>query len=104
MPVRVVSAYGGLRRPLHPLLPRPWGRLIPRRHAHRSWRVSVGATGYEVVFESASDVDQAAVDAAYHATYGRSSYVDAMVTAAATATTLRLAPALDDRRIDDRHR
>jgi hypothetical protein len=66
-------------------------------------RVSIGATGYDVVFEPAPDVDQAEVDAAYRAKYGRSSYVDAMVTAVAAATTLRLAPALDDGRIDDRH-
>jgi hypothetical protein len=56
-------------------------------------RVSVGAIGHDVVFEPAPDVDQAAVDAAYRAKYGRSSYVDAMVTDDAAATTLRLAPA-----------
>jgi hypothetical protein len=56
-------------------------------------RVSAGGTDYDVVFEPASDVDQAAVDDAYGAKYGRSSYVDAMVTADAAATTLRLAPA-----------
>jgi hypothetical protein len=57
-------------------------------------RVSVRGTDYDVVFEPASDVDQAAVDNAYRAEYGRSSYVDAMVTNDAAATTLRLAPAL----------
>jgi len=58
-------------------------------------RVGVGAIAYDVVFEPASDVDQAAVDNAYRAKYGRSSYVDAMVTNDAAATTLRLAPALE---------
>ena len=58
-------------------------------------RVSVGAVGHDVVFEPASDVDQAGVDDAYRAKYGRSSYVDAMVTNDAAATTLRLAPALE---------
>jgi hypothetical protein len=58
-------------------------------------RVSVGAVGHDVVFEPAPDVDQAAVDDAYRAKYGRSSYVDAMVTNDAAATTLRLAPALE---------
>ena len=56
-------------------------------------RVNLDANGYDVVFEPAPDVDQAAVDAAYRAKYGRSSYVDAMVTNYAAATTLRLAPA-----------
>jgi hypothetical protein len=58
-------------------------------------RVSVGAIGHDVAFEPAPDVDRAAVDDAYGAKYGRSSYVNAMVTNDAAATTLRLAPALE---------
>ncbi len=68
------------------------------RAARRSGRgrVNAAAAGYDVVLEPAPDVDQAAVDAAYRAKYGRASYVDAMVTDAAAATTLRLTRALDD--------
>ncbi len=67
------------------------------RAARRSGRGRVNAAaGYDVVLEPAPDVDQAAVDAAYRAKYGRSSYVDAMVTDAAAATTLRLTLSLDD--------
>ena len=58
-------------------------------------RVSAGGSEYGVVLEPAPDVDRTAVDAAYHAKYGCSSYVDAMVTDAAAATTLRLTPAHD---------
>lgn len=56
----------------------------------------MAASGYNILFEPVPDVDQAAVDGAYRAKYGRSSYVDAMVTDAAAATTLRLVPALED--------
>jgi hypothetical protein len=59
-------------------------------------RVSVGTTGYDVRFEPAPGVDRAAIDAAYRSKYGRSSYVDAMVTDIAAATTLRLTPVTDD--------
>jgi len=73
---------------------REGGWYLAATHTGRG-RVSGGATGYDVVFEPAPDVDQAAVDAAYRAKYGRSSYVDAMVTDDAAATTLRLSPALE---------
>jgi hypothetical protein len=64
------------------------------RAAQRSQRGRVLAGGVErdVVFEAVHDNTEA-VDAAYRAKYGRSSYVDAMVTPDAAATTLRLIPA-----------
>ena len=55
-------------------------------------RLRAGNTGRDVGFETADDVDGATIDAAYRAKYGRSSYVDAMVTDNAAATTLRLVP------------
>ena len=66
-----------------------WYRTAVRM---RRGRVSVGSIEYGIKLESATDVDRSAVDAAYRAKYGRSSYVDAMVADAAAATTLRLTP------------
>lgn len=98
---------GALRRPTTIWLVRVGDELFIRsyRGPEGGWyrdairtgrgRVSVGAVGHDVVFEPASDGGQAAVDDAYRAKYGRSSYVDAMVTNDAAATTLRLVPALE---------
>jgi hypothetical protein len=47
---------------------------------------------YDVQLTAAPDVDRTAVDHAYRAKYGRSSYVTAMVSDAAAATTLRVTP------------
>jgi hypothetical protein len=55
-------------------------------------RIRVSGTEHDVRFEAAGDVDRTAVEDAYRAKYGRSSYVDAMVTDDAAATTLRLIP------------
>jgi hypothetical protein len=55
-------------------------------------RIRVAGVDHDVAFDPAPDADAPAVDAAYRAKYGRSSYVDAMVTFAASATTLRLTP------------
>jgi hypothetical protein len=69
------------------------------RAAQRSQRGRVLAGGVErdVVIEDVPN-NTDAIDAAYRAKYGRSSYVDAMVTPDATATTLRLIPANTQRR------
>jgi hypothetical protein len=50
-----------------------------------------------VTFEEPDGAEAGAVDDAYRAKYGRSSYVDAMVTADAAATMLRLVPRQKDR-------
>jgi hypothetical protein len=67
-----------------------------------SWFRTVGSTGRatiqfgpnrrDVDLAAAPDVDGQAVDDAYRAKYGRSSYVTAMVDDAAAATTLRVTP------------
>jgi len=64
------------------------------RAAKRSQRGRIRAGGVErdVAFDDVHD-NTDAVDAAYRRKYGRSSYVDAMVTPDAAATTLRLVPA-----------
>jgi hypothetical protein len=54
-------------------------------------RVRTGGTEHDVTLEPAA-VDVDAVDAAYRSKYGRSPYVDAMVTDDSAATTLRLLP------------
>ncbi len=54
-------------------------------------RISVGGVERDVTFERHGV--EADVDQAYRAKYGRSTYVDAMLTAETAATTLRLVPA-----------
>jgi hypothetical protein len=63
------------------------------RAAQRSRHGRIQALGMErdVSFEPGEGTNSD-VDNAYRAKYGRSSYVDAMVTPAAVATTLRLVP------------
>lgn len=53
-------------------------------------RISAGGVELDVRFEQAGAAEAARIDGAYRAKYGRSSYVDAMVSADAAATTLRL--------------
>jgi hypothetical protein len=67
-----------------------------------SWFRTASRTGAAVVrtprgdvdveLIDASDVDRAAVDVAYRAKYGRSSYVTAMTNDEAAATTMRITP------------
>jgi hypothetical protein len=68
------------------------------RTASRTGVAAVRTTGGDVDVEliDASDVDRAAVDNAYRAKYGRSSYVTAMTTDEAAATTMRITPTLPD--------
>jgi hypothetical protein len=65
------------------------------RQARRTNRAHITATGatYDVTL-SPADIDPALIDAAYRDKYTRhgGSYVDAMVSPAAAATTLRLDP------------
>ena len=56
-----------------------------------SGRITARGIEHDVSFEKAA-AEPALVDRAYRAKYGRSSYVDAMVSAQAAATTLRLIP------------
>lgn len=64
------------------------------RAAHRVHEglLRLAAVERGIAFADAPDVDRAAIDHAYAAKYGRSSYVDAMVTDDAAATTMRLLP------------
>ena len=55
-------------------------------------RVRVAGVEHDVIFEPASDTDSQAIDDGYRAKYGRSGYVDAMVTPTAIAATLRIVP------------
>ena len=66
-----------------------WYRRAQRTH---EGRLRANGKEHDVEFEDAPDESQAAVDRAYGAKYGRSSYVDAMVTDEAVTTTMRLVP------------
>ena len=55
-------------------------------------RIRVRGTEHAVRVGPAKDLDRTTADAAYRAKYGRSSYVDTMVTDSAAATTLRVVP------------
>ena len=66
-----------------------WYRAAQRTH---EGRLRADGNEHDVAFEDAPDASRAAVDSAYGAKYGRSSYVDAMVTDAAATTTMRLVP------------
>ena len=67
----------------------PWYRAAQRS---QRGRIRAGRMERDVTFEDAADVDPRRVDAAYRAKYGRSGYVDAMVSTDAVGTTLRLGP------------
>jgi hypothetical protein len=66
-----------------------WYRNAVRTH---EGRIHPGDFERDVTFDEHHSADSAAVDAAYRAKYGNSSYVDAMVTPDAAATTLRVLP------------
>jgi hypothetical protein len=55
-------------------------------------RVTGGGIKRDVTFTKTDGPERDAVDAAYRHKYGQSSYTDAMVSADATATTLRVTP------------
>jgi hypothetical protein len=66
-----------------------WFRSVLRRP---EGRIQAGGLTRDVTFQEPDDADHAAIDHAYQAKYSRygSSYVDPMVSPAATAATLRL--------------
>jgi hypothetical protein len=64
-----------------------WYRSASQRGAAQ---VRADGTEHRVRLDRADDVDRSVIDDAYRAKYGRSSYVDVMVTPDAAATTLRL--------------
>ena len=66
-----------------------WYRTTQQSH---HGRIRAGGVERDVAFEDVHD-NTDAVDAAYRGKYGPSSYVDAMVTPDAAATTLRPIPA-----------
>lgn len=68
-------------------------------------RIRAGGLVREVAFEHAIDADESAVDAAYHAKYGRygAAYLDPMLAPAARETTLRLNAAKTPAREDGHH-
>ena len=67
-----------------------WYRAARRT---REGRIRVAGVERAVTFDADHHTDTATIDAAYRAKYGRSSYVDTMVTPAVAGTTLRLLPA-----------
>jgi hypothetical protein len=70
----------------------PQGRWFTAAKQTGEGHIRAGGVDRDVAFQPAETVDRRAIDGAYRAKYGRSSYVDAMVTDTAAATTLRLIP------------
>jgi hypothetical protein len=70
------------------------GRWFRHALAHLHGRVRAGGIERDVTFEEFNDADPGIVDDAYRAKYSPTSpdYVAPMISAAATAATLRLAP------------
>ena len=66
-----------------------WYRAAARVGAGR---IRAGGVERDVSFEQADAVEPAPIDDAYQAKYGRSSDVDAMLSADAASTTLRVIP------------
>ena len=70
----------------------PSGRWYRAAVRAGSGRIRAGGVERDVSFEQTAAVEPARIDDAYRAKYGRSPYVDAMLSADAAATTLRLIP------------
>jgi hypothetical protein len=66
-----------------------WYRAAVRAGAGR---IRAGGIERDVSFEQADALEPARIDDAYRAKYGRSPYTNAMLSAGAAATTLRLIP------------
>jgi hypothetical protein len=66
-----------------------WYRAAVRAGAGH---IRAGGVERDVSFEPADAIEPARIDDAYRAKYGRSSYVDAMLSAYAASTTLRMIP------------
>jgi hypothetical protein len=80
----------------------PSGHWLTAACQTRSGRVVVGGVERDITFED-SDANRYSIDAAYRNKYGNSSYVDAMVSDGAAATTLRLVPASSDSKPTERN-
>jgi hypothetical protein len=61
------------------------------RHTHEG-RLRAAGIERDVTFDPDHDAEPTAIDDAYRAKYGRSTYVDAMVAPSVATTTLRLVP------------
>jgi hypothetical protein len=70
----------------------PDGHWYRATQATGGGRVRAAGVEHDVRFEPAPDADSQAIDDGYRDKYGRSSYVDAMVTPTAIAATLRIVP------------
>ena len=70
----------------------PNGHWYRATQATGKGRLRVAGVEHDVTFPPAPDADSQAIDAGYRSKYGRSSYVDAMVTPTAAAATLRIVP------------
>jgi hypothetical protein len=66
-----------------------WYRAARRTH---EGRLRAGGIERDVTVDADHDADRTAIDGAYRAKYGRSSYVDAMIVPEVATTTLRLVP------------
>lgn len=66
-----------------------WYRAAQGSHLAR---LRAGAVEPDISLEEASGASKATVDAAYRSNYGRSLYIDAMLSGAAAATTMRACP------------
>jgi hypothetical protein len=66
-----------------------WYRAARRTH---EGRLRAGGIERDVTFDADHDADRTAIDDAYRAKYGHSSYVDAMIVPEVASTTLRLVP------------
>lgn len=69
-----------------------WYQAVQRRP---EGRIRIGGAEYDATFDHPTDLDEDTIDAAYRSKYRRygRSYIEAMVTPGARATTLRLNPA-----------
>jgi hypothetical protein len=70
----------------------PSGRWYRAAARVGSGRISAGGVERDVRFEQTAAAEPARIDDAYRAKYGPSPYADAMVSAEAAATTIRLIP------------
>jgi hypothetical protein len=70
----------------------PAGRWYRAARRSKEGRIRAGSLERDVDFEPSAESAEPTVDDAYRAKYGRSSYVEAMTSAEAVSTTLRLVP------------
>ena len=70
----------------------PSGRWYRAAARTGSGRIEAGGIERDVSFEQADAVEPTLIDEAYRAKYSQSPYVDAMVSAEAAVTTIRLIP------------